>query len=156
MLNFLDSKAFAPWLICKRRWRSLQIRQARIVFVTIWYSVVCNFYACLKMRLIRIFDEKHCFNTPICMPLQVNGMQIACQKDASKAGNAMLLLKNTFFPPCQSPVLHPASLLIFSILQVLKPCFWGVFRVKHFTFVRPDYSLGSSTRHHVPKHIEPW
>lgn len=89
------------------------------------------------------------------MPLQVNGMQIACQKDASKAGNAMLLLKNTFFPPCQSPVLHPASLLIFSILQVLKPCFWGVFRVKHFTFVRPDYSLGSSTRHHVPKHIEP-
>lgn len=72
------------------------------------------------------------------MPLEVNGMQIACQKDASKAANAMFLLKNTFFPPCQSPVLHPVSLLIFSILQVLKPCFWGVFRAKHFTFLRRD------------------
>lgn len=113
----------------------MQIRQAWIVFVTIWYSVVCDFYACLKMRLIRIFDEKHCFNTPICMPLWVNGMQIGHQKDASKAANAMFLLKNMFFPPCQSPVLHPASLLIFSILQVLKPCFWGVFRAKHLTFV---------------------
>ena len=87
------------------------------------------------------------------MPLQVNGMQIDHQKDAYRAANAMFLLKNTFFPPWQSPVLHPASLLIFSILQVLKPCFWGVFRAKHFTFVRPDYSLGSSTRHHVPKYV---
>ena len=88
------------------------------------------------------------------MPLQVNGMQIGHQKDASKTANAMFLLKNTFFPPCQSPVLHPASLLIFSIFQVLKPRFWGVFRAKHFTFVRPDYLLGSSTRHHVPKYVE--
>lgn len=55
------------------------------------------------------------------MPLQVNGMQIGHQKDASKTANAMFLLKNTFFPPCQSPVLPPVSLLIFSILQVLKP-----------------------------------
>ena len=113
----------------------MQIRQARIVFVTIWYSVVCNFYACLKMRLIRIFDEKHCFNTPIYMPLWVNGMQIACQKGANRATNSWLLPKNTFFPPSQSPVLHPESLLIFSRLQVLKPSFWGVFRAKHFTFV---------------------
>lgn len=87
------------------------------------------------------------------MPLWVNGMQIGHQKDAYRAANAMFLLKNMFFPPCQSPVLHPASLLIFSILQVLKPCFWGVFQAKHFTFVRPDYSLGSSTRHHVPKYV---
>lgn len=87
------------------------------------------------------------------MPLQVSGMQIACQKDVSRAANAMFLLKNTFFPPSQSPVLHPESLLIFSRLQVLKPSFWGVFRVKHFTFVRPDYSLGSSSRHHVPKYV---
>ena len=69
------------------------------------------------------------------MPLWVNGMQIGHQKDAYRAANAMFLLKNTFFPPCQSPVLYPVSLLIFSILQVLKTCFWGVFRVKHFTFV---------------------
>ena len=69
------------------------------------------------------------------MPLWVNGMQIGRQKDAYRAANAMFLLKNTFFPPCQSPVLHPASLLIFSILQVLKPRFWVVFRAKHFTFV---------------------
>ena len=156
MLNFLDNMAFAPWLVCKQLWRSLQIRQAWIVFVTTWYSTVCYFTACLKIRLIWIFDEKHCFNTSICMPLQVNGMQIGHQKDAYRAANAMFLLKNTFFPPCQSPVLHPASLLIFSILQVLKPCFWGVFRVKYFTFVERDYSLGLSTCHHVPKHIGPW
>lgn len=89
------------------------------------------------------------------MPLWVNGMQIACQKGANRATNSWLLPKNTFFPPSQSPVLHPASLLIFSILQVLKPCFWGVFRVKYFTFVERDYSLGLSTCHHVPKHIGP-
>lgn len=69
------------------------------------------------------------------MPLEGNGMQIDRQKDVSKAVNSMFLLKNMFFPRCQSPVLHPASLLIFSILQVLKPCFWGVFRAKHFTLV---------------------
>lgn len=153
MLNFLDNMAFASWLICKQWGWASQIRQAWIVFVTTWYSVVCYFYACLKIRLIWFFDEKHCFNTPICMPLWVNGMQIGRQKDAYRVANAMFLLKNTFFPPCQSPVLHPASLLIFSILQVLKPCFWGVFRAKHFTFVRPDYSLGPSTRHHVPKYL---
>lgn len=72
------------------------------------------------------------------MPLQVNGMQIGHQKDAYRAANAMFLPKNTFFQPYQSPVLHPASLLIFSILQVLKPCFLGVFRAKHFTFLRRD------------------
>lgn len=69
------------------------------------------------------------------MPLQVNGMQIACQKDASKAANSRFLLKNRCFPPCQSPVLHPASLLIFSSLLVLKPRFWGFFLAKQFTFV---------------------
>lgn len=69
------------------------------------------------------------------MPLRVNGMQIDRQKDASRTPNSWFLLKNMFFPPSQSPVLHPAGLLIFSILQVLKPCFWGVFRAKHFTFV---------------------
>lgn len=89
----------------------------------------------------------------ICMLLWVNDMQIGHQKDAYRAANAMFLPKNTFFPPCQSPVLHPASLLIFSILQVLKPCFWGVFRAKHFTSLRRDYSLGPSTRHHVPKYL---
>lgn len=89
----------------------------------------------------------------ICMLLWVNDMQIGHQKDAYRAANAMFLPKNTFFPPCQSPVLHPVSLLIFSIFQVMKPCFWGVFRAKHFTFVRPDYSLGTSTRHHVPKYL---
>lgn len=72
------------------------------------------------------------------MPLWVNGMQIGRQKDAYRAANAMFLLNNTFFPPCQSPVLHPVSLLIFSIFQVLKPCFLGVFRAKHFTFLRRD------------------
>lgn len=74
----------------------------------------------------------------ICMLLWVNDMQIGHQKDAYRAANAMFLPKNTFFPPCQSSVLHPASLLIFSILQVLKPCFWGVFRAKHFTSLRRD------------------
>ena len=140
MLNFLDNKAFAPWLVCKQLWRSSQIRQVWLMFVTILYSVICEFYACLKIRLIWIFDEKHCFNTPICMPLQVKGMQIGHQKDASKAANSWFLLKNTFFPPCQSPVLHPVSLLIFSIFQVLKPCFLGVFRAKHFTFLRRDWA----------------
>ena len=135
MLNFLDNMAFAPWLICKQRWWASQIRQAWVVFVTIWYSVVCYFSECLKICLVWIFDEKHCFNTSICMPLWVNGMQIGHQKDAYRAVSAMFLSKNTFFPPCQSLVLHPASLLIFSILQVLKPCFWDVFRAKHFTFV---------------------
>ena len=86
------------------------------MFVTILYSVICEFSASLKIRLMWIFDEKHCFYAPICMLLQVNGMQNACQKDASKAANAMFLLKNRFFPPCQSPVLHPASLSIFSRL----------------------------------------
>lgn len=72
------------------------------------------------------------------MPLQVNGMQIGHQKDAYRAANAMFFTQKYVFPPCQSPVLHPVSLLIFSILQVLKPCFWGVFRAKHFTFLRRD------------------
>ena len=135
MLNFLDNKAFAPWLICKQRWWASQIRQAWLVFVTICCSVVCDFSACLKMRLIRILDEKHCFNTSIYMPLEGNDMQIGHQKDASRTPNSWLLPKNTFFPPSQSPVLHPESLLIFSRLQVLKPSFWGVFRAKHFTFV---------------------
>lgn len=79
------------------------------------------------------------------MPLWVNGMQIGHQKDAYRAANAMFLPKNTFFPPCQSPVLHPASLLIFSILQVLKPCFWGVFRAKHFTLVGARLRTGRNT-----------
>lgn len=69
------------------------------------------------------------------MPLWVNGMQIGRQKDAYRVANAMFLLKNTFFPPCQSPVLHPASLLIFSSLLALKPRFWGFFLAKQFTFV---------------------
>lgn len=136
MLNFLNNRAFARWLICKQWGWASQIRQAWLVFVTICCSVVCDFSAHSKMHLIRILDEKHCFNTPIYMPLEGNGMQIDRQKDVSKAANSMFLPKNTFFPPCQSPVLHPASLLIFSILQVLKPCFWGVFRAKHFTFAR--------------------
>ena len=54
-------------------------------------------------------------------------MQIDRKKDVSRAANSMLLLKNMFFPPSQSPVLHPASLLIFSRLQVLKPCFGAFF-----------------------------
>lgn len=68
------------------------------------------------------------------MLLWVNGMQIGHQKDAYRAANSWFLLNNRCFPLGLSPVLHPASLLIFSILQVLKPRFWGVFRAKHFTF----------------------
>lgn len=66
------------------------------------------------------------------MPLQVKGMQIGHQKDASKAANAMFLLKNTFFPPCQSPVLHPVSLLFFFYFSSFETLFLGRFSGKTF------------------------
>lgn len=156
MLNFLDNMAFALWLICKQWGWALQIRPIWTVFITVCRPISCNFSARLSPCLIRILDEKHCFYAPICMLLQVNGMQIACQKDENRTANSMLLLKNGLFPSWLSPVLHPAGLLIFSSLQVLKPHFWGVFRAKYFTFVGRGYSLGLSTCHHVPKYIGPW
>lgn len=76
------------------------------------------------------------------MPLEGNGMQIDRQKDVSKAANSMLLLKNMFFPRCQSPVLHPASLLIFFYFASFETLFLGRFSSKTF-YIRRDVG------HHV-------
>lgn len=67
----------------------------------------------------------------ICMLLWVNDMQIGHQKDAYRAANAMFLPKNTFFPPCQSSVLHPASLFFFYFAS-FETLFLGCFSGKTF------------------------
>lgn len=73
----------------------------------------------------------------ICMLLWVNDMQIGHQKDAYRAANSWFLLNNMCFPLGLSPVLHPASLLIFFYFASFETLFLGCFSGKTF-YIRRD------------------